>query len=80
MQLHPLNNESGIPSPSATTMRYVIPIPLIHSTQRHYKNLYDGVNVGANIGIINIPLVVLPHSSRHERSPNTELEATLTFY
>ena len=29
MQLHPLNNESGILSPSTTTMRYVIVRPLI---------------------------------------------------
>lgn len=44
MQLHPLNNETGMLSPSATTMRYVIPRPLIPPTPGHCTNPHGGAN------------------------------------
>jgi len=44
MQLHPLNNETGILSPSATTMRYVIWRPLIPLLPGHCTGLSSGAN------------------------------------
>jgi len=44
MQLHPLNNETGILSPSATTMRYVIWRPLIPLLPGHCTSLSSGAN------------------------------------